>query len=240
MRTAIFFKGCPLRCAWCHNPESQAFDPEVMVSLEGSEEVIGRRYSVTELVEEATAEVLYYDQSGGGVTLTGGEPTCQDADYLEQLAVALQMRGISVGIDTSGVGPADTFSRLAPHVDFFLYDLKFIDDPAHRFWTGASNALPLRNLELLASLESSIYLRLILLEGLNTDRDAIEATMTWLTERGIGVAGVNLLPYHRFGMDKYARLGRPAPAEFTTPTPETLTRIRRQVESRYPRVTIGG
>jgi pyruvate formate lyase activating enzyme len=138
------------------------------------------------------------------------------------------------------VAASAAFIRMAPHVDFFLYDLKFLDDAAHRTWTGASNALVLRNLELLAGLEAAIHLRLILLDGLNTDPEVIEATVTWLTGRGIGLAEVNLLPYHRFGMDKFARLGRPPPPVFVPPNPETLARIQGQIERHYPRVTIGG
>jgi pyruvate formate lyase activating enzyme len=239
LRTAVFFKGCPLRCPWCHNPESQVFGPEVMVSLGGRRQVVGRAYSVDELVEECSRDILFYDQSGGGVTFTGGEAMAQDLDYLLELATKLRAKGINVGVDTCGVAAQEAFAQMARQADFFLYDLKFIDAAKHREFTGASNALVLKNLELLASLGAVIYLRMILLEGLNADPDTIEATMLWLKNHHIELAGVNLLPYHRFGMDKFAKLGREA-TEFTTPGPDQLAEIIRQVARYYPGVTIGG
>jgi pyruvate formate lyase activating enzyme len=239
LRTAIFFKGCPLRCPWCHNPESQAFEPELMTSPDGASELVGRQYSIDELVAEAERDVMFYDQSGGGVTFTGGEAMAQDVGYLAALARRLRSRGISVGVDTCGVAASAAFTRMAEQTDFFLYDLKFIDAAQHRALTGASNALVLKNLELLNSLEAVIYLRMILLDGLNTGWDVIEDTMLWLKTHGIKLAGVNLLPYHRFGMDKFARLGR-EPVEFRTPSPETTHKIQQQVARFYECVTIGG
>jgi pyruvate formate lyase activating enzyme len=144
-----------------------------------------------------------------------------------------------MGIDTCGVAPTNTFAQIAEHTDFFLYDLKFIDDAQHRQFTGVSNALVLKNLRLLGSLGASIYLRMILLDGLNTDPDSIEAAMLWLKTNQVAVVEVNLLPYHRFGMDKFAKLGRQATA-FATPSADQLARIRQQVERYHPRVTIGG
>ncbi|MDR1427528.1 MAG: radical SAM protein [Bifidobacteriaceae bacterium] len=239
MRTAVFFKGCPLRCPWCHNPESQAFKPEPMADGDGRVETIGRRYSVDELMEEASRDIIFYDQSGGGVTLTGGEPMAQDIDFMFELATGLVRRGIAVGVDTCGVAPTSAFERMADVAAFFLYDLKFIDSRLHRKWTGASNSLVLRNLQRLAQLHATIYLRLILLDGINADSATIRQTMEWLRENNIDAVQVNVLPYHRFGMDKFARLGRKA-TEFRAPSDETLERIRHDIEEFYPHVTVGG
>jgi pyruvate formate lyase activating enzyme len=239
LRTTIFFKGCPLRCPWCHNPESVRFEPEVMTTLDGKEELVGRAYTVAELVEEAAGDTLFYDHSGGGVTLSGGEVMVQDPVYVFDLVTALKARGISVGVDTCGVAPTARFRRLAPLVDFFLYDLKFIRPDAHAEWTGQSNGLVLANLATLAELGATVYLRLILLEGLNTDDDVIEETMLWLKAHGVTPAEVNLLPYHRFGLDKQAKLGW-TPREFTPPSEATLARVKAHVERYYDTVTIGG
>jgi pyruvate formate lyase activating enzyme len=239
LRTTIFFKGCPLRCPWCHNPESQAFGPETMTLPEGGSESVGKQYSVDELVAEANADLMFYDQSGGGVTLSGGESMAMDSDYILALVEALQGKGISVGIDTCGVAATKAFERVLPFTDFFLYDLKFIDDDAHKRWTGASNALVKQNLTMLSQQGARIYLRMVLLSGLNTSPDTIEATMLWLKTQRIDLAEINLLPYHRLGMDKFRKLGR-EPSTFTTPSDEELERIRTQVLRYYPAVTIGG
>jgi pyruvate formate lyase activating enzyme len=239
LRTTIFFKGCPLRCPWCHNPESQAFGPETMTLPEGGSEVVGKQYSVVELVKEASADLLFYDQSGGGVTLSGGEAMAMDTDYILALVQALKDKGISVGIDTCGVAATQAFERLLPSTDFFLYDLKFIADDAHQRWTGASNTLVKRNLLLLSQGGAKIYLRMILLAGLNTSPDTIEETMLWLKTQRIELAEINLLPYHRLGMDKFRKLGR-EPVTFSTPSNAELERIRTQILRYYPTVTIGG
>jgi pyruvate formate lyase activating enzyme len=239
LRTTVFFKGCPLRCPWCHNPESVRFEPETMTSLDGRTELVGRFYPVEELVAEVAGDTLFFDHSGGGVTLSGGEVMVQDGAYVTELVTRLAARGISVGIDTSGLAATGRFRRLAPLVDFFLYDLKFIRDDDHTRWTGASNRLILKNLEVLAGLGATLYLRLILLEGLNTDEDIIEETMLWLKSHAVRLAEVNLLPYHRFGLDKQAKLGW-TPQEFTPPADATLARVKAQVERYYDKVTVGG
>jgi pyruvate formate lyase activating enzyme len=239
LRTTVFFKGCPLRCPWCHNPESQRFEPETMTTAAGVDEVVGRQYTVAELVAECAKDRVFYDQSGGGVTLSGGEVMAMDIDYVVELCRGLQAQGISVGIDTCGVAAREHMRQVADVADFFLYDLKFLDDAQHREWTGASNKLVLANLEALAPLGVDLYLRLLLIEGLNADPDQMASMMVWLQDHRIPIKQVNLLPYHRFGRDKYARLGRDA-VEFSAPDDARLAELRRQVERFYPDVTIGG
>lgn len=240
LRTTIFFKGCPLRCPWCHNPESQAFEPETMPGAEGGVEVVGRHYSVDELVDEATRDVMFYDQSGGGVTLSGGEVMAMpDFDFVLDLAGRLNSRGISLGIDTCGVAATERFCRIAPLADFFLYDLKFLDPSAHRHWTGASNRLVLKNLQVLADLGATIDLRLILLDGLNADVATIDATMGWLASHRISPRRVHLLPYHRLGSDKRARLGRPS-TQFVSPSDDTMSELKSRVERHVAEVVLGG
>ncbi|MCL2779977.1 MAG: radical SAM protein [Actinomycetia bacterium] len=239
LRTTIFFKGCPLRCPWCHNPESVRFQTEPMPQADGKVEQVGRPYTVPELVAEIATDRLFYDISGGGATLSGGEVMAQDFAFVVDLVTALRDSGFDVAIDTSGVAPTKRFERMAALASRFLYDLKFINDADHKRWTGRGNALVLENLARLNELGATIHLRMILLDGLNTAPETIDETMDWLTAHDIALAEVNLLPYHRFGMDKTARLGR-APQEFTTPSADTMRRIEAQVRSRFEHVTIGG
>lgn len=240
LRTTVFFKGCPMSCPWCHNPESQRFEPETMADADGKEQLVGRRYPLAELVAEVARDTMFYDQSGGGVTLSGGEVMAMpDFDYILELARTLAGRGISLGIDTCGVAATERYRRMAEFADFFLYDLKFIDDALHRRWTGVSNRLVLKNLEALAGLGATIDLRMILLDGLNADDAAIEQSMQWLVAHGVRPRQVHLLPYHRFGLDKHRRLGRPEQA-FAPPDDARLNAIRRRVERYVAHVEIGG
>ena len=240
LRTTVFFKGCPMSCPWCHNPESRSFEPEPMTDAEGRVQLIGRRYPVDDLVDEVVRDTMFYDQSGGGVTLSGGEVMAMpDFDYVLELARRLTGRGISLGIDTCGVAATERYEQMAEFADFFLYDLKFIDDALHRRWTGVSNRLVLKNLEMLAGLGATIDLRMILLDGLNTDDEAIEETMRWLVAHNVRPRQLHLLPYHRFGLDKHRRLGRPTQT-FTPPDDARLNEIRHRVERYVARVEIGG
>lgn len=239
IRTTIFFKGCPLRCEWCHNPESQLFKPEVMTDKNGLKQTVGRPYTVDELVADVEKDQLIYDQSGGGVTLSGGEVLVQDHHFLLDLVSRLADMEISVGIDTCGVAPTRTVEEVCDYSDFFLYDLKFVNNIQHKRYTKGSNHLVLKNLEVLAKRHARIFLRMILLPGLNTDRDTIENTMLWLKTHNIPVEQVDLLPYHTYGMNKYAELGREA-VYFEVPKQDLLDRVQSQVRQYYDKVTIGG
>ncbi|GAA6123870.1 glycyl-radical enzyme activating protein [Bifidobacterium psychraerophilum] len=239
VRTTIFFKGCPLRCEWCHNPESQLFTPEVMTNEDGSEQTVGSHYTVDELMDEILKDELIYDQSGGGVTLSGGEVLAQDRGFITDLLSRLYEREISVGIDTCGVAPTRMFEESSQYADFYLYDLKFIDDGMHRRYTKGSNHLVLRNLEALARCDARILLRLILVPGLNTDDDDIESTMLWLKSHRIPIEHVDLLPYHTYGMAKYRKLGRPVNI-FDIPSDDLVQRVRNTIERYYEDVTVGG
>ena len=239
IRTTIFFKGCPLRCEWCHNPESQLFGPETLVDEQGVSRTVGRQYSIDELMQEVGKDELIYDQSGGGVTLSGGEVLAQDHDYLMELSRRLADREINLGIDTCGVAPTKTVEEVCDYADFFLYDLKFINNALHQRYTHGSNHLVLKNLEVLAEHHSSIILRLIMLPGLNMDEETIERTMLWLRTHHIPVEQIDLLPYHTYGMNKYAELGRKA-TYFQVPENTAMTGVKTEIERYYDNVTIGG
>lgn len=136
IRTTIFFKGCPLACPWCHNPESQRFEVERMERSDGGQDEVGTYYSVAELVRQAVQDQIFYERSGGGVTLSGGEVLAQPMGYIADLVRALAEKGISVGIDTSGAVPFTAFEPVLTYTDFFLYDMKLFDAERHRQYMG--------------------------------------------------------------------------------------------------------
>lgn len=231
IRTTVFLKGCPLCCKWCHNPESQAYEPEKMLRDTRNSckdyDVVGQQYTVSELIELLKKDILFYDQSGGGVTLSGGEVMTQNMDYVEALVKRLMKEGISVAVDTSGYAPWEHFARILPYVDTFLYDVKMLDDKKHQQFTGVSNPLILENLKRLSVSGVAIDLRLILLEGINTSRRDIQKLIDWLSQENVQIEQITLLPYHDFGREKYAKLGRACTQNFTKPSDDTLANVKR-------------
>ena len=239
VRTTVFFKGCPLQCKWCHNPEGMKYEIEPIQTKDGKEEIVGKHYTVFELVKELAKDQIFYEQSGGGVTLSGGEVMTQDMDYIVELLQTLKRKGISVVIDTSGVAPFKNFERVLPYVDRFLYDLKFIHSTLHKDYTGAPNELVLDNLKKLSKAGAVISLRLIQVDGINNSKLAVKQTIRWLQDNHIHIDEVNLLPYHEFGSDKYARLGKPCQI-FSKPSDETLEKTKLQWNMNHYTVTVGG
>lgn len=240
IRTTIFFKGCPIRCEWCHNPESQMFMPEIMLNKYGKEELIGTNYSIRELVKKIQADQIFYDQSGGGVTFSGGEVMAQNMDYVIELAKECQRLGITVAIDTCGVAPTENYRKIMPYVDLFLYDLKFIDSQSHQLYTGVGNQLVLENLRFLSEQQAKINLRLILLDGINAEELDAEQIIAWLVKGKIHVDEISLLPYHDFGRDKYERLKRICTQNFIKPTEEKVEKLQRVYQNAGYQVSIGG
>lgn len=240
IRTTIFFKGCPLHCDWCHNPESQRFEPEKMLDKDQHEQIMGRQYSIDELVRIMQADQIFYDQSGGGVTFSGGEVLAQNRAYVSELARRLQEIGISVAIDTCGAVPWSQFEAVLPYSDIFLYDLKFIDSQLHERYTGAPNTLVLENLKRLSATGAAIYLRLILLEGLNTTDEMLQRLQDWLQQEGIQLQEIDLLPYHDFGRDKYAQLGRVCTQHFKRPSDDQIATIQQRLTATHANVQVGG
>ena len=281
IRTTVFFKGCPLRCAWCHNPESQDFAPELLVNAEkctscrqclptcpagairatgegivtdrascracgscadeclpGAREIAGHQATIAELLAEIEKDRVFYEQSGGGVTLSGGEVLCQP-EAARELAQACQIRGIHVAIDTCGHAPYENLARLLDCADLFLYDLKHLDSLRHRKFTGQDNHLILDNLLRLSATGQSIHLRIPLIENFNADDAHIESVARFV--RQLNLSRIDLLPYHNTGSSKYERLGRRYdPAGFAAPAPERLARIVAVLRQVHPNVTIGG
>lgn len=240
IRTTVFFKGCPMRCLWCHNPESQSYEIEFMQDRLKGRENVGIRYSIPDLVKILKKDQIFYDQSGGGVTLSGGEVMTQDMDYVTDLLKNLEYLGINVAIDTAGYAPLENFRRVIPYTERFLYDLKFISADKHLKYTGVSNDLVLENLKYLGGAGAKIDLRLILVENVNTDEESIMGIHEFLAKEHIRIEQISLLPYHDFGKDKYAKLGRPCTQVFKKPDSETVEKIYGGFAEKGYSVKIGG
>ncbi|MBF4695266.1 radical SAM protein [Fusibacter sp. Q10-2] len=239
IRTTLFFKGCPLRCNWCHNPESQSYAQEFILTKSGKSEAVGKQYTIAQLVKELEKDQIFYEQSGGGVTLSGGEVMTQNMDYIEALAKKLNQVGISVWIDTCGEASYDAFKRIQPYVEGFLYDLKLMDSKAHEHYIGKDNHRILENLKQLSRDNAHIRLRLIQIDGLNSSETSMLEIYKWLQLNQVRIEAINLLPYHEFGRDKYARLNRQNDL-FCKPTAEALESAQAFWRLKGYPVAIGG
>ncbi len=249
IRTTVFLKGCPLHCAWCHNPESisprremvvmetrcigcgecgracelaDAADGEGCLPIQNgrctwcgacveacptaARQVIGREMSVEEVMRAVLQDRVFYEDSGGGVTFSGGEPLMQP-DFLAELLAASRAAGLHTTVDTCGMAKIEHLLGIAPLTDLFLYDLKLMDEARHREFTGASNRVILENLQALGLTHRQIWIRVPLVPGVNDDQPALEKTARFAASVP-GVRQVNVLPFHRTGTPKARRLGK--------------------------------
>ncbi|MCP4685297.1 MAG: glycyl-radical enzyme activating protein, partial [bacterium] len=240
-----FFKGCPLNCRWCHNPESRLAEPETHAVSNSSwggqarDETIGRKVTVDEVVAEVLKDEIFYDQSGGGVTISGGEPLHQP-DFLQGLLKACKRHGLHTAVDTSGCAEYGVFERVREFVDLFLYDLKVMDAEDHEKYTGVSNREILANLKRLAAEGESIIVRVPLIPEISDTRANLEAVAEFLNPLK-NIRSVNLLPYNKLGEDKARRFdlqcGR---NRWTVQSQVKLDDKRKWLESLGYEVKIGG
>ncbi|MCR4653620.1 MAG: glycyl-radical enzyme activating protein [Eubacterium sp.] len=252
-RTTVFFKGCPLRCAWCHNPETQSYGQQLYFYEErcrgcnscrnvcryqaafvsqrcvacgacvpacnySARKMCGRDPGVDELVAEIMKDEPFYEASGGGVTLSGGEVLSTDMDYLQKLMQALYRNGISVNIDTCGYVSFERIEKVIPYTDTFLYDIKLTDPEEHLRYTGVDNRLIIDNLIRLSRSKADIWIRLPIIGGVNDHEGHVKAVAELLKENDISYSRISLLPYHNTGSSKYGRIGSEYPGKnFYTP-----------------------
>ena len=276
IRTTVFLKGCPLRCSWCHNPESQESRPELVVMEgrcircgscrevcperkksggddftcvvcgtcveacpTGARQIAGREMSVDDLVTELRRDRIFYDDSGGGVTFSGGEPLAQ-FEFLRAGLAAARAEGIHTAVDTCGYSPRERLLEIAGLTDLFLYDLKLWDSDLHHHYTGVSNAEIVENLRTIGRVHANIWIRIPVVPGINDDLASIEAMAQFVTTIP-GVRQVNLLPFHRTGVQKFARLGRSFPLpDVRPPAQDVLSDLARAFVSRGVTTRIGG
>ena len=202
VRTTVFFKGCPLRCAWCHNPEGQSFEIETMTRANGEKVVCGQDWTSDALAEELLRNADIMAQSGGGVTFSGGEPLAQ-AEFLLELIPLLREKGVHLAIETSGHSPAETYRSVVSQVDFVYQDVKLLEPDAFRRWTGGELDVVLENIAWLRGSGVPFVFRVPCIPGVNdsaTDREAFVAFAEG--------AKVEFLPYNSAAGAKYPMLGR--------------------------------
>lgn len=249
IRTTVFLKGCPLRCPWCHNPESMSSDPEFMEGIgrrycgsmasSTTNGYVGREVTVAEVLAEVEKDIVFYEESGGGVTFSGGEPL-NHADFLESALKGCRERGIHTAIDTAGHARWDDFERILPWVDLFLYDLKLMDDLKHREHVGVTNRVIHRNLTRLHDLGANIHIRVPLIPGMTDTDDNLDQIKDFVG-RLDHIKKVHLLPYNPMGEGKRQRLRNTNGVHaLQTQSEEALDGMKGRFTSLGVNVTIGG
>ncbi len=272
IRTTVFLKGCPLRCTWCHSPESQQLQPEFMPRPErcvrclgcttacphhavqpaadlgpvapeaceacgacadacptGARELLGRTMGVDALMAEIERDRIFYDESDGGVTFSGGEPLMQPT-FLREMVAMCRASAIHAAVDTCGHADTAALLDVARDADLFLFDLKMMDEERHRAYTGASNVRILQNLERLAAVHPNVLVRFPLIPGVNDDDENVRAMGAFLAS--LRLTRIDVLPYHRAGIAKYDRLQRPYPLlDAQPPSADQVTHVVRLLES---------
>lgn len=236
IRTTVFFKGCPLKCRWCHNPEGISFGPQTAFyehkcigcgdcKKEGFTECLsdarvlyGKEVTVEALLPLLLEDRIFYETSGGGVTLSGGECLCQ-ADFCQALLKALKDAGIHTAVDTCGFVCRESLDKVIPYTDIFLYDIKAIDEDVHIRCTGQSNGPILENLRYLDVLGKPLEIRIPFVPDYNhTQIPKIAEFLKPLNH----IKAVKVLPYHNHAKAKYAALFMENTLPDTLPTQEQL------------------
>lgn len=254
IRTTVFFKGCNLRCKWCHNPESISPKPELMFyadrckdcgaclrncpnelktcslcgkcahyCLYDARKLCGKRYAVDELFSEIVCDRAFYESSGGGVTFSGGECMLQ-VEFLTEILKKCKDEHISTAVDTAGKVPWESFEKILPYTDLFLYDIKLMDKALHRKFTGADNSLILDNLKKLFGAGKRIHIRIPVIANVNDNAAEMEKVKAFLKENGYPEK-VELLPYHKLGEAKRNALGKET-FLFSPPTDEKSEELK--------------
>lgn len=252
IRTTVFFKGCPLKCVWCHNPESIRPHPQLafyenkclqcglcreicpspedcglcgacaQVCPVGAKILYGRSVTVESLLPELLEDKAFFANSGGGITLSGGE-CLTHADFCAELLSRLKAQGIHTAVDTCGFVPRSALDKVIPHTDIFLYDLKAVDEQVHRRCTGQPNGLILENLKYLHSRGCKIEVRIPFVPGYN---DGELAAMAQVLRSLQNLVGVRVLAYHNYAGSKYAALHMENTLPSQLPTEEALAEAK--------------
>jgi len=255
IRTTVFFKGCNLKCAWCHNPESQSGKTQMMFyrnkctgcgkckeicpnhmkfcELCGkceiycpadARKICGRKYTTEEVLEEVLRDKSFYENSGGGVTFSGGECMLQ-IDFLLEILKKCKENGIHTAVDTAGHVPFECFERILPYTDLFLYDIKCFDSEVHKKYVGVGNELILQNLEKLLQAGAKVWIRIPVIPEVNDSIEEMQSIKAFIEQIG-KPEKIELLPYHALGENKYNAIGLEV-QKFCAPNAEQMRLFRR-------------
>lgn len=281
IRTLIFFKGCPLRCLWCSNPESQKSSPEILFSktkcigcgkcaevcpknaiIKSTDKRInrdicdlclkcvetcyaealenaGKKMTIEEIIKEIEKDRPFYEKSGGGITVSGGEPLMQPK-FLKELLKICKERNINTAIETCGYVKWPIFKEVLEFVDLVLMDLKHMDSRSHEKLTGKKNEIILENIKNIAKLKKPMIIRFPLIPTYNDSIENIRKIGEFVKNLG-GVDEINIIPFHRFGESKYEKLDREwTISDIKPPTQEYLEEIKKLLENYGLKVKIGG
>lgn len=249
IRTTVFLKGCPLRCAWCHNPESQSFEPEIsynpdkcinclecveacpsnahtalqgahvfnreLCALEGecvkvcstgALKIIGYKEKIENILIDVIKDYSYFIKSGGGLTVSGGEPMAQ-FEFTRELLRAARQKGLHTCLDTCGMAKTRFYEEILPYVDLFLFDYKCTDPVQHKTLTGAGNSLILENLDFIYRNGAQIILRCPVIPGINDTAEHFGGIISMM-QKYPGLKEVQLMPYHSMGRSKAEQISR--------------------------------
>ena len=271
IRTTVFLKGCPLRCEWCHNPETHSMNPELTYNRKACRmcgdcaetcpenalklspggivvdrnlctacglcakkceskalSISGRVMTTDAVMHIIEKDSIFFRYSGGGVTFSGGEPTMQK-DFLESMIDECVSLGIDTAIETSMHFDWEQTKTVLEKTDMFFADIKHMDAKEHERWTGAGNETVLENLKRLSILGKNIVVRIPLVSGLNDTEKNIISTAEFIRD-SLSVKGVELLPYHKLGKDKYTLLGKKTNDSLKRPSKEKIAEIEKIFE----------
>ena len=230
IRTICFLKGCVLRCKWCCNPESQEYPIQEMI-VRGKAKTIGRDVTVAEVMETVEKDRPYYNRSGGGLTLSGGESLCQP-EFARDLLRAAKAVGINTAMESMGYAKWEVIREILPYLDHYLMDIKHMDSGKHRQFTGKGNELMLENAKKIAvSGQTYLSIRVPVIPTFNDTSGEVKAIARF-ADALPGVEEIYLLPYHRLGQDKYAGLGRTYELpDILPPEQFHMEQLKREVEN---------
>ena len=228
IRTTVFLKGCPLKCIWCHNPESQAREPKIMfykdkctkcgscvnvtvndsdfVCINDAKEICGKEISSDEVIKEVLKDEIFYQNSGGGITISGGEPFYQ-FDFSLELVKKAKENGLHTAIETCGFVKNSNLKKIAEFVDLFLYDYKETNSEKHKNFTGVDNTVIIDNLSFLNNINKDVILRCPIIKGCNDRREHFEG-IAEIANRYKNILHIEIEPYHSLGEGKYSALGK--------------------------------
>ncbi|MHA1989936.1 MAG: glycyl-radical enzyme activating protein [Candidatus Hodarchaeales archaeon] len=240
IRTTVFLKGCSLDCWWCHNPESQKIEPDqISTKNNNGFEIIGKEMGYKEIIQEIEKDIIFYDESGGGVTFSGGEPFMQ-FEFLQTLLRECKTLGISTAVDTTGYTTLKKIKQLAEYIDIFLYDIKLVKDDLHKKYTGVSNKIIIENLSYLLSSNKEVFIRTPIIPSITDSTENIKAIGEYLAtfKREIHI---DILPYNKMGIEKVHRLQKTYRlSHIPELTKSKLNSVKEELEKYGLDVKIGG